>query len=153
MAARMKIQGKTYKVPSMDDLTLDDIMVLDAELQERYRSSWVKVQQFVAEMDALPESEREAASEKHPLATLMGGVTVWMVLRVAGKVSITMQEALAIPSTAVQELIPDVPKDHQAKKKRSPRKASGPAGVSLLLQDESETSSQPTTSSEQSETA
>lgn len=153
MAARMKIQGKTYKVPSMEDLTLDDIMVLDAELQERYRSSWVKVQQFVAEMDALPEDEREAASETHALATLMGGVTVWMVLRVAGKTSITMQEALTIPSTSVEELIPDAPKDHQPKKKSGSRKSSGRGGVSLLLQDESETSSPSTTSSAESASA
>lgn len=148
----MKIQGKTYKVPSMEDLTLDDIMVLDAELQERYRSSWVKVQQFVAEMDALPEAEREAASETHPLATLMGGVTVWMVLRVAGKTSITMQEALSIPSTSVQELIADAPKDHQPKKKAA-RKGSGRGGVSLLLQDESPQSSPQKTSSGQSASA
>jgi hypothetical protein len=150
---RIKIQGKTYKVPSMEDLSIDDILVLDAELQDRYRSSWVAVQRFVKDMDALPEDEQEAAAEDHPMGTLMGGVTVWMVLRVAGKASITMQEALSIPMDSVEDVVMEAPKDHQPKKKRPPRKSSAPAAVSRLHEGESETSSLPTTSSEQSASA
>ena len=138
--ARIRIQGKTYKVPTLDDLSLDDIMVLDAELQERYRSSWMKVQKFAAET----ENMTEAQAEEHPMATLMSGVTVWMVLRVAGKQSITMQEALSIPSTAVEEVIVDGPKDHMPKaKKKGTRKASAPA----TADEEDEPSGSPSLSS------
>jgi hypothetical protein len=125
---RIKIQGKTYKVPALDDLSMDDILVLDAELQDRYHSSWVKVQEFALESGDLT---KEQAAE-HPMSTLMGGVTVWMVLRVAGKSEITMQEALRIPSNAVEEIMMDGPKDRQPPKKaakRAPRKASAPVAV------------------------
>lgn len=124
-APRIKIQGRTYKVPSLDDLSYDDILMLDGELQDRYRSSWAKVQEFVRDTDGMTPEQ----AESHPMATLMGGVTIWMVLRVAGKVEITMQEALQIPSTAVEEIVADGPKDHQPKK-RKPQKGSAPAVVS-----------------------
>lgn len=128
---RIRIQGKTYKVPALSDLSMDDILVLDLELQERYGSSWVKVQRFSQEMQALkesglPDEETELIAQEHPMATLMEGVTVWMVLRVAGKTEITMQEALKIPSDAVEEVWMDAPKD-RLPKKRQPRKASAPA--------------------------
>lgn len=121
-APRIRIQGKTYKVPSLEDLSMDDILVLDAELQDRYHSSWVKVQEFALESGDLTAEE----AEKHPMSTLMGGVTVWMVLRVSGKQEITMREALSIPSNAVEEVLVDGPKDRQPKKRPS-RKASAPA--------------------------
>jgi hypothetical protein len=164
-SARLKIQGKTYKVPALEDLTLDDIITLDAELQERYGSSWVKVQRFSQEMQALAESGRteaevEAASEEHPMATLMGGVTVWMVLRVAGKREITMKEALAIPSTSVEEVVLEGPKDHmpakkKASKKSSTRKGSAPATVEPSSDDSDKPSlsSLPTSSTSRSASA
>lgn len=160
-APRLRIQGKTYKIPALDDLTMDDIIVLDAELQERYNSSWVKVQRFSSEMQQLKDSgksdaEVERLSEEHPMATLMGGVTVWMVLRVAGKAEITMREALAIPSTAVEEVIVDGPKDHQKKKSSaSSRRRSAPAAAPEPTRPEETAalSSLPTSSASRSESA
>src|SRR4051812_36465481 len=150
-APRIKIQGKTYKVPTLDELTLDDILLLDAELQERYSSSWAKVQQFA--METAEMSELEAAL--HPMATLMAGVTVWMVLRVAGKKSLTMQEALSIPPDSVQEIVMDGPKDHQPKRKSKPRKASAPAPAPGPSRQEAPAalSSLPTSSASRSESA
>lgn len=145
-APRIKIQGRTYKVPSLDDLSYDDILMLDGELQDRYRSSWAKVQEFVRDTESLSPEQ----AESHPMATLMGGVTIWMVLRVAGKTEITMREALQIPSTAVEEITMDGPKDHQPKK-RKPPKASAPAVVREVPEPEDDsptsTSSTPTSAS------
>lgn len=122
-SARIKIEGKAYKVPNLDDLSLDDILMLDMELQSRYGSSWVKVQEYVTEVGELDA----AAAEKHPMSTLMAGVTVWMVLRVAGQ-DLSMREACAIPPSAI-EAVDEGPKDHLPKKKSQTRKASGPAAV------------------------
>lgn len=155
-APRIKIQGKTYKVPGLDDLSLDDILMLDAELQERYGSSWVKVQRYSQEMadlqDTLSAEDFARASEEHPTATLMAGVTVWMVLRCAGQSDITMREALAIPANSVEEVIaPPAPKDRQPKK-RKPPKASAPAAPDAPSTPPA-ISSLPTTSSERSASA
>lgn len=127
MARKIRIQGKTYKVPNLDDLSLDDILILDMELQDRYHSSWVKVQEFVEDVGTLTEAE----AAKHPMSTLMAGVTVWMVLRVAGQ-DVSMKEACSISPSQIEE-VDDGPKDHQPKKgsKSRARKGSavGTAGI------------------------
>lgn len=144
-APRIRIQGKTYKVPTIEDLTLDDILVLDAELQERYRSSWAKVQQFVRETAEMTEEE----AELHPGATMMGGVTVWMVLRVSAKREISMQEALSIPSDSIEDVVTDGPKDRQPSKKAArSRKSSAAAAGGRARAGSTSTSSSPTSLSE-----
>lgn len=148
MTERIKIAGKIYKVPAMDDLTLDDILMLDAELQDRYRSSWVKVQEFVM----WSTDKEEAEVEAHPASTLMAGVTVWMVLRISGKQpDITMREALAVPPSEIEDVETAAPKDRLSKKGKTSRKAS----VRVVAPSASapEESSPQTTSSEQSVTA
>lgn len=146
MTERIKIDGKVYKVPAIDDLSFDDILVLDAELQGRYGTSWVDVQQYV--MWSQGKSEREI--ESHPMSTRMAGVTIWMVLRLSGKQDITMREALSIPPSAIEDVETAGPKDHLPKGSKKSRKASVQA---VARPRPSSSSSQSTTSTDLSESA
>lgn len=151
---RIRINGKAYKIPALEDLSLDDILILDADLQDRYRSSWVKVQEYVSWSEKDP-AETDAAHtkriESHAMSTLMAGVTVWMVLRTNGNPDISMKEALAVSPTAIEEVVPSAPKDRQPKKGKSQsRKSSVPAVAPAVPQ---EGSSPETISSAQSANA
>lgn len=87
---RVSIKGKVYDVAQLDDVTLRDTLVFEAQMAELGRPmTWPDMLDIIAKLSQI-EDEQERG--RHPDATWSLAVTVWATRRLAGE-SVTIAEA------------------------------------------------------------
>lgn len=119
---RFRIGGKVYRGRSLEDITLDDLIVFDSQAAEAgYHVTF-------DDLEALGSKDKLTTAE----SAILTAVTVWLMRRAAGE-DITLKEAGKTKATDIEEV--GATEDRKAPKgsKKSSRKASGRA-VSLVAE-------------------
>lgn len=118
---RFRFRGKTYTVPSFDEVNIKDIIQFDQQAAAMGISArWKDIVELSKKSDKM--SKDEAAGD--PLSYVMFVVTVWTSRRAAGE-TCSFDEASEMTLSEVEWIV--APKDRQPKKaakKTAPRKGS-----------------------------
>lgn len=147
--ARFRSGGRIYEITAIDEITPRDLITFPRDAAEVRGSAiaWADVERYAAEIDGLPDDEKEA----HPEFGFVMAVTIWSSRKAAGD-KITFGECLDEPFVMLED-----PEDHQPGKSpaRKGKKKASPKGSGRVAKQAapSPTSSTPPTSGQPSETA
>jgi hypothetical protein len=122
MAQRFKVGGKVYRVDSIDEVTMADILQFNAQSEDMgLHRSWADVERLGDEFTSLSDAE----AETHPAKHLMITATIWAARRIAGE-DITLEEMLKVKPYKDLEFLPDTADRKPGKAKGSKRAPAKP---------------------------
>lgn len=82
MAQRFKVSGKVYRLDSLDEVSLRDVMLFNAQSEDMgLHRAWSDVERLGEVFATLSEAEAEAHPEKHLLIV----ASIWAAKRVNGE--------------------------------------------------------------------
>jgi len=117
---RFRINGKTYRVDLLDEISLKQMLLFDEQAEDMgLRARWADVEIAVQEL----EGGTPADFARHPRRNLLTSATVWAAQVLAGD-QVTLDEAVGMPFKKIEWI--EAPKDRRppAKKKSASAKAS-----------------------------
>lgn len=131
MAGRFKLDGRTYEMTAINEISLRDLVLFNAQAAEMGGDfRWSDVEEAAAEMQAM---KTVGEASKHPRRNLVIAVTIWISRRAAGD-DLSFGEAIDFPMSSVEFLPsaedrkPGPTKARKGPAKKSTRKASARAG-------------------------
>lgn len=139
MAQRFKLAGKVYRLDTIDEVTMSDVLLFNAQAEDMgLRRAWSDVERLGDLFAGLPEREAEAHGEKH----LMIAASIWAARRIAGERELTLEDVLSVRIYKDVEFLPDTsdrapgkskgPKRAAAKKSQRPRRSGSPRPAASL---------------------
>lgn len=123
MAGRFRLNGKTYEMSAINEISLKDLVLFNTQAEDMGLRNfrWDDVERTYQEISKL-KSPQEAA--KHPNRHLMIAVTVWISRQKAGD-NVTLEEAISFGMDEI-EFLPD-PEDRKPGPTRGASKRKAPA--------------------------
>lgn len=114
MAQRFRIGGKVYRLDTIDEISMTDVLLFNAQSEDMgLRRSWADVERLGDVFAHLSEAEAEQHPEKH----LLIAASMWAARRIGGE-KVTLEDVLAVRIYKDLEFLPDT-------SDRAPGKAKG----------------------------
>jgi hypothetical protein len=114
MAQRFKIAGTVYRLDTIDEITMTDVLLFNAQSEDMgLHRAWSDVERLGDTFAALSEREAETHPEKH----LMIAASMWAARRIKGE-DVTLEDVLGVRIYKDVEFLPDT-------SDRAPGKAKG----------------------------
>jgi hypothetical protein len=119
-AERFRVDGKTYRVDALDEISLKEMLLFDDQAEDMgLRARWADVEQATIELQGA--TAKDFAS--HPRNKLIISAAIWVARRLSGE-EISLDAAVGVPFKNFEWI--ESPKDHapSAKKTAKPRSRS-----------------------------